>query len=164
MLLKTKNTEFETEYTIGAYTRLKKELKCDNLRTALLVAAKSEDYETFARSIMAFSGGHINRMDDAYMAIDTYIFENESTYFEAFIQLVAEIGEAGFFKEKRTPEELRKMAEAPDLAIDMDALTAEAVRMFRGEALGKMVAEMAGTIRTGANTSTISDPLPMKAE
>ena len=52
MLLKTKNTEFETEYTIGAYTRLKKELKCDNLRTALLVAAKSEDYETFARSIM----------------------------------------------------------------------------------------------------------------
>ena len=68
----------------------------------------------------------------------------------------------------RTPvpegEELRKMAEAPDLAIDMDALTAEAVRMFRGEALGKMVAEMAGTIRTGANTSTISDPLPMKAE
>ena len=56
------------------------------------------------------------------------------------------------------------MAEAPDLAIDMDALTAEAVRMFRGEALGKMVAEMAGTIRTGANTSTISDPLPMKAE
>ena len=159
MLLKTKNTEFETEYTIGAYTRLKKELKCDNLRTALLVAAKSEDYETFARSIMAFSGGHINRMDDAYMAIDTYVFENES-----FIQLVAEIGEAGFFKEKRTPEELRKMAEAPDLAIDMDALTAEAVRMFRGEALGKMVAEMAGTIRTGANTSTISDPLPMKAE
>ena len=68
----------------------------------------------------------------------------------------------------RTPvpegEELRKMAEAPDLAIDMDALTAEAVRMFRGEALGKMVAEMAGTIRTGANTSTIYDPLPMKAE
>lgn len=166
MILKNKDKEIQLQYTIGSFTNLKKILKCDNLRNTLLQAAKKEDYETLAKAIKEFAGGEIPKTDAVYPMLDGYIKENGGAYYDLFLQFICEIGEAGFFKEKATVQELDQLAQSPDLDLDMESLTGEAMQLFKGEMLHQMVKQMAGsnTMTIGAATSTTSGPSLIKAE
>ena len=159
MNLKTKDNEFELQFTTADFTRLKNMLKVENLRKTLIQGAKTEDYEMLARALCVFSENNLKRNEDAYVCIDDYCVENEKTRYEMFLELISEMSEAGFFKERLTLEEVKELAEAP--AIDTDEITEQALRMFQGDALQELVKEMLqeNTTTTGANESTTYDPL-----
>lgn len=148
MLLKTGEAQLETQYTVKAITGLKRTLKCRNLRKMLIAAANDEDYETLGEALTAFTGG---KLKDPYGAIDAYVSENGVSAYEMFLQLIHEIGESGFFKEKRTVEELRKLAESPE--IDTGEVMEAVMREFQGNG----AKELARAIATGATTLKISE-------
>lgn len=155
-LKNAKGEEFLLRYTTASYMNLKSILKCENLRKELLQAANTENLETFAKCLKEFSDGKLAKTPDAYPCIDAYKEENQVSAYEMFLEFVAEVGEAGFFKGRKTLEEIRQMAESPELEIDMGEITSEAVRLFKAEMLENLVRDMSASMTTGANTSTTS--------
>lgn len=159
MILNDGKKEVTLDFSTAAYMTLKAELKTDNLRKALLADCNKENYETLARGIKVFSGAKIAAVKDAYPYIDCYCKDNEVRKTEMFMQFIVELGENGFFGESKTLEEIQAMAASPEMEIDMGELTDEAMKMFKGEMLHKMVANIAqDSSTTGANTSTTSAP------
>lgn len=155
MILNNGKTEVTLDFSTQSYMTLKAELKCENLRKTLLQGCNKEDYEMLARGIKVFSGGKIGALKDAYPYIDGYCKDNETRKPELFMQFIVELGENGFFGEIKTMEQIKEMVISPEMDIDMEELTAEAMKMFKGEMLRDMVKGMTqDTLTTGAAIST----------
>lgn len=138
--------------------KLKSLLKCENLNKTLVQGAQKEDYEMLAKVIRVFSDDKIV-VDDAYACMDNYCKETGESRYEMFLKLIEEISAAGFFKQRLTLKQIREQAEASD--IDLDDLTEEALKAFKGEAMQEFVKEMmsakANTTPTGVTESMTSD-------
>lgn len=146
--------EIELEYTLGAFTKLKNTLKASNLRKAMLVALNSQDYETMCKAVMGFSGGKVTKADETFAMVDAYAKENGKSYYEVFIDFMAEIEEAGFFRDKMDAEALKAAAASPATIIDEGELLDEAMKKFKGGAVDVMINKMLQEdMPIGASTS-----------
>lgn len=164
MVLNNGNEEFELKYTIGAFTRLKKELKCENLRKTLLLSTVKQDYEPFTQALKVFSNGKIPKSEDAYPVIDRYVCEHNTTYYDMFMEFAEELDAAGFFNSRMSREELNQLATSPELELSMDDMMMDALKSLKGEALNRLIKEMidapSSDMKTGASTSqTSAQPL-----
>lgn len=165
MILSNGKSEVTLDFSTAAYMWLKAELKCDNLRKTLLQGCNNENYEMLAKGLKVFSGGKISAVKDAYPYIDGYCRDNETRRPEMFMQFIVELGENGFFEEVKSLEEIQKMVKAPETEIDMGELTNETMKLFKGETLRQMVANMMKDTSTiGAPTLTSLDLQPTAPE
>jgi hypothetical protein len=133
------NEELTLNFTTKNYMQLKKLLKADDLRRALLEAASRADYEALAYGIKQFADSTaVKTIDDAYAAIDTC--EDKTNLFYEFI---SELGEHGFFG-KTMVEQLKAEAEQPYINMQ--------------ELLNKVAPDVAKNyMTTGANTLQTSE-------
>ncbi len=151
MILKKGEKEIELNYTISGFSRLKKELRCKNLRNTLLKALRDGDYETLCKAVSHFSGGKLS-LPEVQAVVDTYKAEHSCSYYDLFLTFLEEVEEAGFFADKKTGEELRELAASPMLEVDLDSLVEEAVGKLASSELMENIAAM----RTGETTSPTS--------
>lgn len=150
--------EIELEYTLGAFTKLKNTLKAKNLRKTMLVALNSQDYETMCKAVMGFTGGKVAKADEAFAMVDAYAKENAKSYYDVFIDFMAEIEEAGFFGDKMDTKALKAAAASPATIIDEGELLNEAMKKFKGGAVDVMINKiLQDDTPIGASTSKNSE-------
>ena len=124
----------ELQFKTRNYVELKKTLGADNLRTFLLKAAHSCDYEILFKALKQFSG-------EKNDAVENYVDAAEDKQL-LFYEFIEDLGENGFFTRK-TVEELRQESENP--GVDMNQL----IEQIAPEAVKEA---MKSGMMTGANT------------
>ncbi|MCI8649594.1 MAG: hypothetical protein HFG20_05700 [Anaerotruncus sp.] len=162
MVLVEKDRELSLCYTIGAFMKCKRALGTENLRKELLVAANRENYDVLVTALKSFSGGALEKESDAYAAIDRYMREHDCSAHEMFLEFICELDEAGFFRDRKSREELQQMAASPELEIDTDELLSLAMRSVKEKMTEGMLQELIDSA-TGASSSSESAPSPTSA-
>lgn len=159
MVLSDGKKDIELKFKTKAFMNLKTKLKCENLRETLIKGCAEENLEMLATGIMAFSGGGIGSVNDAYECIDRYCEDNGNMRrMDMFVAFIAELGEHGFFGESKSAEEIKAMVADPYLGmIDEKEVSRKIFDMVQEKAIGIMADEQMASILTGANTSQTSD-------
>ena len=132
-------THNEKEFKLIPRTRkvidLTDRLESKNLNDLIFSSLRDVNIKVLAELIKAFAEYEdkkavFSKIDDVYDFIDKWIEETGKGHKELFTEVAEVVNEMGFFKEKMTPEDLKKEIESPAINFDLQELMKNSAQKF----------------------------------
>lgn len=93
--------------------------------------------------LLTLTEKEFKNINEVYDFLDDYQQEHEKTVFELYQDLILDMNDRYFFKEKLSEEELKKMAQDPMVGIDMGEIMASAAKTAATDVAGQALAASA---------------------
>lgn len=101
-------------YKTRLVQQFEERMKVENTVNFWTSAAQNEDLRVLATALLVFSNGELQKLDDAYDAMDEYMESDEGACVSTlYLDLLQEINAKGFFGPKMSRAELAEKMAAP---------------------------------------------------
>ena len=143
MILETEKKTVTLQLKNRLVALLEERLQCKDLRTFLFQEANNAKLRTFAMCLLTLTEKEFKNINEVYDFLDDYQQELEKTFFELYQDLILDMNDRYFFKEKLSEEELKKMAQDPMVGLDMGEIMASAAKTAATDVAGQALAASA---------------------
>lgn len=140
MVLETEKKTITLQLKNRLVALLEERLQCKDLRTFLFQEANNAKIKTLALCLLTLTEKEFKNINEVYDFLDDYQQEQEKTIFQLYQDLILELNNRYFFKEKLSEEELAELSQNPMMGFDMGEIMKAATEAVATDMAGQALA------------------------